>query len=139
MVALCGARALARRRPPRRWGATWQRNCWPGVGRRCWKQAGPPRCRTMPEPAPPNALPLQGRRIAVTRAHDQAGDLLARLRELGAAPLECPAIAIVPPASYAPLDAALAQIDRYGWIIFTSVNGVAAFRDRLAHAGRDAG
>jgi uroporphyrinogen III methyltransferase/synthase len=81
------------------------------------------------------AQPLAGRRIVVTRARAQAGDLVARLRELGAEPLECPAITIVPPASYAPLNAAISQIAQYNWIIFTSVNGVAAFLERLRNQG----
>jgi uroporphyrinogen-III synthase len=88
---------------------------------------------------PESASPLQGRRIIVTRAQEQAGSLVARLRALGAEPLECPAITIVPPATYAPLDAALAHLAQYDWVIFTSVNGVAAFLQRLAHLGQDTG
>ena len=91
----------------------------------------------MPSPAPGSGLPLQGRRIVVTRAGDQAGPLLARLQALGAAPLACAAIAIAPPASYAPLDAAIRAIAGYDWVIFTSVNGVAAVMARLAAAGLD--
>lgn len=89
----------------------------------------------MSESAALTAQPLRGRRIVVTRAQAQAGDLVARLRALGAEPLECPAIRIVPPASYAPLDAAIAELAAYDWIVFTSVNGVTAFMDRLAAAG----
>ncbi len=81
--------------------------------------------------------PLLGRRIVVTRARAQARDLVARLQALGAVPLECPAIRIVPPESYAPLDAALAHLDRYDWIVFTSVNGVAAFLARLAQTEQE--
>lgn len=81
------------------------------------------------------APPLRGRRIVVTRARAQAGDLLAGLRALGAEPLACPAIAIAPPASYAPLDAALARLAEYDWLLFTSVNGVAAFVARRALVG----
>ncbi|MGI8586507.1 MAG: uroporphyrinogen-III synthase [Chloroflexia bacterium] len=96
----------------------------------------------MSEPTGPAAVtmaqPLQGRRIVVTRAQAQAGDLVAQLRALGAVPLECPAIQVVPPESYAPLDAAIAQTARYDWIVFTSVNGVAAFMARLGHAGQTA-
>lgn len=90
----------------------------------------------MPErAAAPATLPLQGRRIVVTRAQAQAGALVAQLRALGAEPLECPAIQIVPPDSYAPLDAAIADITAYDWIVFTSVNGVTAFFDRVALSG----
>jgi uroporphyrinogen-III synthase len=79
--------------------------------------------------------PLQGRRIVVTRARAQAGDLLAGLRALGAEPLACPAIAIAPPLSYAPLDAAVARLAGYDWLLFTSVNGVAAFAARRGRLG----
>ena len=88
-----------------------------------------------PGPRPP----LQGRRIVVTRAQEQAGALVTQLRALGAEPLECPAIAIAPPTTYAPLDAAIGHLAQYHWVIFTSVNGVAAFRARLAHLGHDPG
>jgi uroporphyrinogen III methyltransferase/synthase len=87
--------------------------------------------------AAPLAGPLAGRRIVVTRAQAQAGDLVAQLMALGATPLECPAIAIAPPESYDGLDAALDRISGYDWIIFTSVNGVAAVLARLSDRGQD--
>jgi uroporphyrinogen-III synthase len=78
------------------------------------------------------ALPLAGRRVAVTRAADQANDLLALLRSRGAEPLACPTIEIVGPADdYAALDDAVRSIDRYDWVAFTSRNAVAAFADRV--------
>jgi uroporphyrinogen-III synthase len=76
--------------------------------------------------------PLQGKHIVVTRPEAQAGGLVARLREQGAIPIVCPAIAIVPPADYAPLDAAIASLDTYDWLIVTSANGVHALLDRMA-------
>ena len=84
-----------------------------------------------------NGRPLLGRTIVVTRARAQASDLLARLSELGAECLECPTIRVVPPADWAPLDAAMAGLDRYRWIVFTSVNGVDYFFQRLFSQGRD--
>ena len=81
--------------------------------------------------------PLLGRTIVVTRARAQASDLVARLGELGAECLECPAIRVVPPADWAPLDAAIAALDRYRWIVFTSVNGVRFFFERLFALGHD--
>ena len=80
--------------------------------------------------------PLFGKRILVTRTHEQASELSQRLAELGAEPIEFPAIQILPLDDYAPLDAALAQ--KYGWVIFTSVNGVKFVWERLAALGRDA-
>jgi uroporphyrinogen-III synthase len=91
----------------------------------------------MTDLAPATMLPLQGRRIVVTRAREQADDLIERLRALGAEPLACPAIAIAPPEDDAPLDAAIPQISSYDWVIFTSVNGVAAFMERLNRLGVD--
>lgn len=78
------------------------------------------------------ALPLAGRRVAVTRAADQANDLLALLRSRGAEPLACPTIEVVGPADgYAALDGAVRSLDRYRWVAFTSQNAVNAFADRI--------
>jgi uroporphyrinogen III methyltransferase/synthase len=82
-------------------------------------------------------LPLHGRRIAVTRAKGQADAMTERLRELGADVVELPAIEIRPPADPAPLDAAIARLESYDWLIFTSANGVRRFLDRLDASGRD--
>src|SRR5262249_47503882 len=49
-----------------------------------------------------------------------------------------PAIEILPPEDWAPLDEAIRELSRFRWVIFTSVNGVAVFRERLAVAGLDA-
>ncbi|MBW1646540.1 MAG: uroporphyrinogen-III C-methyltransferase [Deltaproteobacteria bacterium] len=84
-----------------------------------------------------NSRPLLGRTIVVTRARAQASDLVARLSELGAECLECPTIRVMPPADWAPLDAAIASLDRYRWIVFTSVNGVRFFFERLFALGHD--
>ena len=75
--------------------------------------------------------PLMGKRIVITRAREQASDLVSMLSELGADCLECPAIKVVPPDDFEPLDAAIENIAEYDWLIFTSVNGVAFFFDRL--------
>ncbi len=82
--------------------------------------------------------PLWGRRVVVTRARQQASDLVSRLAELGADCLAVPTIEIVPPADWQPLDSAIAQLENYDWIVFTSVNGVSFFFERLFAAGRDA-
>ena len=82
--------------------------------------------------------PLFGRRIVVTRAREQASDFRARLEELGAACIEFPTIAVVPPPSWAPLDEAISVLSDYDWVIFTSVNGVKSFIGRMRAAGKDA-
>jgi len=81
--------------------------------------------------------PLSGRRIVVTRAAAQANELSGRLRELGAEVIELPAIEIRPPSDFRPLDAAIARLSGYDWLIFTSANGVRSFLDRVKTCGGD--
>jgi uroporphyrinogen III methyltransferase/synthase len=80
---------------------------------------------------------LSGKRIVVTRPRTQAGELSRRLFELGAEVIEFPTIAIEPPLDYAPMDRAIAQLNQYDWLFFTSINGVQSFFDRLRHFGND--
>lgn len=76
--------------------------------------------------------PLQGRRVAITRPREQAPALADRLRALGAEVLACPTIAIAPLEDFAALDAALARLAEYDWLILTSANGARAVLRRLA-------
>lgn len=76
-------------------------------------------------------LPLFGKRIVVTRAAGQARDLSEKLSALGAEAIELPVIALVPPEDLRPLDEAIARLEHFDWIVFTSVNGVRFFLDRL--------
>lgn len=76
--------------------------------------------------------PLFGRRIVVTRPRRQAGELAERLEDLGAEIVMLPTIEIAAPESYEPLDAALRRPGDFDWLLFTSVNGVAAFFERLS-------
>jgi uroporphyrinogen-III synthase len=82
-------------------------------------------------------LPLHGRRIVITRAREQAASLVARLRDLGAEPVLCPAIAFAPPDDPAPLDNAIARLADYDWLIVTSANGARALFDRMADLHAD--
>lgn len=82
--------------------------------------------------------PLLGKRIVVTRARAQASDLVQTLSDLGAECLECPTIEVVEPDSWQPMDDAIDSIKKYQWLIFTSVNGVQFFFDRLFGRGMDA-
>jgi uroporphyrinogen III methyltransferase/synthase len=82
--------------------------------------------------------PLFGRCVLVTRSQAQASELSGRLEALGAEVMETPAIRIEPPPSFGPLDAAIARLASYDWVVFTSVNGVDAFFSRLDASGRDA-
>jgi uroporphyrinogen-III synthase len=76
--------------------------------------------------------PLINKRILITRARHQASDLAAQLEALGATPILIPTIEIIPPETYAPLDAAIAKLDAYDWLIFTSANAVEVFHQRLS-------
>jgi uroporphyrinogen III methyltransferase/synthase len=82
-------------------------------------------------------LPLFGKRIVVTRAADQAAELSDRLRALGADAIELPVIALEPPADAAPVDRAIENLGSYDWLIFTSVNGVRFFLERLDQSRND--
>src|ERR671934_1673337 len=84
---------------------------------------------------PTDERPLEGRTIVVTRAAAQAQRFTQLLEAAGARVLEAPAIVIGPPPSWEPLDTALAALDTFTWIIFTSVNGVAMVDRRLAARG----
>ena len=68
--------------------------------------------------------PLFGVRVVVTRPKAQAAELVTRLEQLGADPIEAPTIQIVAPDDPTPLDRACAQIDAFDWIVFTSANAV---------------
>ncbi len=82
-----------------------------------------------------STLPLDGRRVLVTRAADQAGKLSDALRELGAEPVEVPVLEIRPPVSFEPLDRALRSLNSYDWLILTSANTVRALDDRAEALG----
>jgi uroporphyrinogen III methyltransferase/synthase len=82
-------------------------------------------------------LPLFGKRILVTRARHQASTLSRLLAERGAEPVELPAIDIQSALDTTELDSAIAGLHRYQWLIFTSVNGVVPFFERLHSLKRD--
>ncbi len=81
--------------------------------------------------------PLFGRRVVVTRARAQAGELSRKLEALGAEVFEFPSIEIKPPEDFGPLDEAIRNLDSFDWIVFTSVNGVEYFLKRLRHHDLD--
>lgn len=81
--------------------------------------------------------PLFGQRILVPRPPEQAGSLARRLEDLGAEVLCEPVFDILPPQDWEPVDQAIEQLHRFGWIVFTSRNGVRFFLERLLAQGRD--
>ncbi|MSQ47637.1 MAG: uroporphyrinogen-III synthase [Deltaproteobacteria bacterium] len=84
-----------------------------------------------------HSAPLAHRRIVVTRPRAQAQRFIDLLEHHGAEVIECPTIEIVPMASYEQLDAAIAQLSTYDWLIFTSVNGVEYFMARARARQRE--
>ena len=81
--------------------------------------------------------PLAGRRIVVTRPRAQGEPLVAALERLGAVASLVPLVEVVAVDDSTELDHALRKLGRYDWVVFTSVNGVAAVGERLREAGED--
>ncbi|HNC45144.1 MAG TPA: uroporphyrinogen-III synthase [Acidobacteriota bacterium] len=84
---------------------------------------------------PSMALPLQGKRIVITRAESQAAQFAQKLSAQGAEVLSFPTIAFVEPASWEVVDEALNNLSRYDWLVLTSTNGVKFFWKRLELLG----
>jgi uroporphyrinogen-III synthase len=82
--------------------------------------------------------PLAGRTVLVTRPREEAGELLQRLRDLGADTLPAPAIRLETAASV-PLATAQREAANgaFDWIVFTSAAGATAW-SRLVRATDDA-
>lgn len=83
-------------------------------------------------------LPLFGKTVLVPRPEAQGRDTARALRERGAEPLLIPMIEVSAPPDAGPLQRALAELDGYAWVVFTSANGVDFFFRALEGAGRDA-
>jgi uroporphyrinogen III methyltransferase/synthase len=82
-------------------------------------------------------LPLFGKRIIITRELQEQNPLSELLEQNGAEIVLLPTIALQPPDSYQSLDEAIAQLQQFQWVIFTSTNGVRFFMDRLLSSGTD--
>ncbi len=82
--------------------------------------------------------PLLGRGVVVTRAREQASDFASVLEDLGACVLEFPTIAVKPLPDYAEVRTVVENLRDYGWVIFTSTNGVDHFWRILKEMGKDA-
>ena len=81
--------------------------------------------------------PLLGKGVVVTRAREQASDLLAMLTDYGANAIPFPTIEIQPLESYAEVRKTLTYINSYDWLAFTSVNGVICFFEQMQAIGLD--
>ncbi len=85
----------------------------------------------LPGAGSPERRPLEGRRIVVTRAADQAEELAELLSAQGALPLLVPTIRLEDPEDLAPLDQALTELECYDWLVLTSPNAPPRLRARL--------
>ena len=81
--------------------------------------------------------PLFGKRIVITRPRTQASRFADLLEQHGAEVFRFPLIETAPMDSSAALDAALDDLARYDWLVFTSVNGVRYFFERVQARQRD--
>jgi uroporphyrinogen-III synthase len=75
--------------------------------------------------------PLEGKRVVVTRAPEQAGELVRSLEAMGADVLLLPTVGFAPPEDWSGLDAAIGRLSEFDWILFTSQNAVRFFAQRL--------
>ncbi len=74
---------------------------------------------------------LSGRTIIITRAKNQQTETRKCFEAAGAKVLDLPALEIGPPDDFSALDKALRNIDNFNWLIFSSINGVNAIKERL--------
>ena len=72
------------------------------------------------------------KRILVTRPREQANEFVENLRVAGFEPICFPVIEIRPMDDTYSLEQALKNINKYEWIVFTSVNGVGVVFERYA-------
>ena len=84
-----------------------------------------------------DSRPLFGRRVLITRPRDQAGELVDRVTALGADAVVAPMTRIVPPDDLTPLRRAVASVDTFDWVVFTSANAVTSFMTVLLNGNRD--
>lgn len=75
---------------------------------------------------------LARKRVLITRAPEQSGRLRDALLAAGATPVVAPAIQILDPTDWAPLDGALERLAAFDWVLFTSQSAVERVSKRLA-------
>jgi uroporphyrinogen-III synthase len=76
-------------------------------------------------------MSLEGRTVLVTRRKEQAGELCLGLQRLGARVVVFPLISITGPDSWTDCDAAIARLEEFVGIFFTSANAVEMFVNRV--------
>lgn len=79
---------------------------------------------------------LAGKRVVITRAALQSKDLARELSARGATPVVFPLVSFAEPDDFAPLDRAIAEMQQFDWLIFTSAQAVRAVIQRAADLQR---
>jgi uroporphyrinogen-III synthase len=75
--------------------------------------------------------------VLITRPRNQASSFASALAEAGFVPVFFPVIEIQPFEENVALDRAIAKLNCYEWVVFTSVNGVDAFFNRFLGGKHD--
>jgi len=94
-------------------------------------------CSSREDPLDRANQPLAGKRIVVTRAPEQAGELIRELERLGAEVLILPTVSFAPPSDWQPVDSALRAICEFDWILLTSQNAVRFLAQRFGELKLD--
>jgi hydroxymethylbilane synthase len=84
------------------------------------------RVRASPRAIQPKSRGSSVHRVLVTRAADQAGELVSALRDAGLDPISVPAIAIEIEPGGGDLDGAARQLGYYHWVVISSANAARA-------------
>lgn len=79
--------------------------------------------------------PLEGKRILVTRAEEQARPFSNEIADRGGTPIEVPVIAIRTSENQTEIHNHLSRLSEYKDIVFTSANGVRFFFNALTREG----
>ena len=83
--------------------------------------------------------PLKGKHILITRPAEQSKGFFEALKAQGAEPISFPTIRIISPRDWVKVDNAIENLTTYDVLIFTSVNGVKFFFQRLKEKGKNIG
>jgi uroporphyrinogen III methyltransferase/synthase len=70
-------------------------------------------------------------KVLITRSRSQSASFGAALQQAGFEPVYFPVILIRPVSDFGELDAALENLQGYAWLVFTSVNAVEVFFERI--------
>ena len=81
--------------------------------------------------------PLNDIGILVTRAEHQQSEIESLIENEGGIPYSVPLIKIVSPESWKKADSAISEPDSFDWVLFTSVNGVDGYCERLKQNGKN--